>query len=64
MLLYHIIIIIPLSIQLKDGIEYNINEGTTSIPRELSGKCERKFIAGGTANTRIPISPIIASPIA
>ncbi len=47
----------------QGGIEYKINEGTTSIPRELSGKCERKFIAGGTAYTRIPISAIIASPI-
>jgi hypothetical protein len=43
----------------QGGIEYKINEGTTSIPRELSGKCERKFIAGGTEYTRIPINAII-----
>ena len=44
------------------GIEYIIKDGTTSIPRELSGNCERKFIAEGTAYTRIPISAKIASP--
>jgi len=33
------------------------------MPCELSGKCARKFIAGGTAYTRIPLSAIIASPI-
>ena len=48
----------------QEGIEYKINDGTTSIPRESSGKCERKFIARGTAYTRIPISAIIASAIA
>ena len=48
----------------QGGIEYKINEGTTSIPRELSGKLERKFIAGGTAYTKNSLSAIIASPIA
>src|SRR5579872_2482909 len=45
------------------GREYRINEGTTSIPRELSGKPDKKCIAPGTAYTSIPISASIARPI-